>query len=368
MCTRSRRQYATFGPVRTSLVRLPSRVDAPQLEARRVVELPPEAAQVGELELEPPVGGHADPPAAALVDPLAGAHEGRPDARAEQLGRPLPDAVDRVAGVQQRVAALARSRYMPHGCLITRSGHRSCRAFGPMQGFSAGGCGSCDGPRERGSGKADGATQRNHESGTHRHSCSDYGARNARVEHRRRRNPRSDPGDRPHRGRAADRPPGVRAVRPDRRNVDRRHPRLRAVRARSAARVRGREALRGRGPGHLQPLALPAHPERRRPARREVRRRRARPRARAVPRAQAAVPDEAGPHRAVLRHERARPVLLQDDATRRPRRTTTSRCTSSRAPPPPRPPTSSRSSRASARSWTAACSPPTRRCAPSPRR
>src|SRR6185503_11151476 len=34
---------------------------------------------------------------------------------------------------------------MPQGCLITRSGHRSCRAFGPMHGFSAGGCGSCEG-------------------------------------------------------------------------------------------------------------------------------------------------------------------------------------------------------------------------------
>src|SRR5215218_831037 len=44
-----------------------------------------------------------------------------------------------------RVWPPERSTYMPHGWRITRSGHRSCRAAGPMQGFSAGGCGSCDG-------------------------------------------------------------------------------------------------------------------------------------------------------------------------------------------------------------------------------
>src|SRR3954471_20511697 len=37
------------------------------------------------------------------------------------------------------------STYMPHGWRITRSGHRSCRALGPMQGFSTGGWGSCEG-------------------------------------------------------------------------------------------------------------------------------------------------------------------------------------------------------------------------------
>src|SRR3954452_22157774 len=44
-----------------------------------------------------------------------------------------------------RVCPPELSTYMPHGCRITRSGQSSCRAFGPMQGFSAGGCGSCDG-------------------------------------------------------------------------------------------------------------------------------------------------------------------------------------------------------------------------------
>jgi patatin-like phospholipase/acyl hydrolase len=38
-----------------------------------------------------------------------------------------------------------------------------------------------------------------------------------------------------------------------------------------------------------------------------------------------------------------------------------------RAPPPRRRPTSSRCRSQTTRSWTAACSPPTRRCAPSPR-
>src|SRR4051812_39696541 len=44
-----------------------------------------------------------------------------------------------------RVCPPELSTYMPHGCRITRSGQSSSRAFGPMQGFSAGGCGSCDG-------------------------------------------------------------------------------------------------------------------------------------------------------------------------------------------------------------------------------
>src|SRR5215216_5232862 len=38
-----------------------------------------------------------------------------------------------------------RSTYMPQGLRMTRSGHRSWAAIGPMQGFSAGGCGSCEG-------------------------------------------------------------------------------------------------------------------------------------------------------------------------------------------------------------------------------
>ena len=57
------------------------------------------------------------------------------------------------------------------------------------------------------------------------------------------------------------------------------------------------------------------------------------------------------------------PLLLQEHGRRERARRTTSRCRSWPAPRRRRRPTSSRSSRASARWWTAACSRPTRRCA-----
>ena len=224
---------------------------------------------------------------------------------------PFADAVDRVAGVQPRVPAGALHVHAP-GLPHHQVGAQELPALGPMQGFSAGGCGSCDGRAS--AVPASPAAQ---------HSAIRRAARTATV--------------------VATTVPGMRVLSIDGGGIRGLIPAivLTEIERRAGRRVcemfdliagtstggilacalcapdplpavRGGEAVRGRGPRHLQPLALPAHPERRRPARREVRRRRARARARAVPRREAAVPDEARHHRPVLRHGRARPVLLQD--------------------------------------------------------
>src|SRR4051812_41492518 len=79
------------------------RVEAPELEARGAVELPPAPVLVGELEVQQRPGAHADPSAAALVDPLARAHVARARAAAVQLGRAEADVIDRVGGAQEHV-------------------------------------------------------------------------------------------------------------------------------------------------------------------------------------------------------------------------------------------------------------------------
>ena len=134
----------------------------------------------------------------------------------------------------------------------------------------------------------------------------------ASAQHRRRRDPRPHPRAGADRDRGALGQAHLGALRPDRRDLDGRHPRLRPLRPRPAARGAARRALRGRGPEYLRPLRVAAHPQRRGPPRREVRRRRARPCARALPVRQAACRDKARSAHSGLQHGRSRPLLLQE--------------------------------------------------------
>ena len=78
------------------------------------------------------------------------------------------------------------------------------------------------------------------------------------------------PGPRPDRARAARGASRFRALRPHRRHLHGRHPRLRSVRARPPAGRGAGRPVRGRGPEDLRSLRLPAHPQRRGTDRREA--------------------------------------------------------------------------------------------------
>src|SRR5215210_4418811 len=91
-------------------------------------------------------------------------------------------------------------------------------------------------------------------------SFGGHGRARARPIDRRRRHPGHHPGARAGRARAACGPPHLRAVRPDRGHLHRRHPGLRALRAGPAASRRAGGPVRRARTRDLRPLAVPAHP------------------------------------------------------------------------------------------------------------
>ena len=130
-----------------------------------------------------------------------------------------------------------------------------------------------------------------------------------------------------------------RAVRPHRRDLDRRHPRLRAHRPRRAPGARARRAVPHGGAADLPPLAVAAGRERRRPDRREARRHRPARGAGGLPRDGTAQRRHHAGARDGLRPRGARALLLQELAPA----TATRRWSTSHARRPPPRRTSSRS-------------------------